>query len=116
MHMMTRSGFQPLFTNRCGVPLNSADSSTIVGDGKPFFLVSFYHGVDDRLIDRLPMPFGASGEGIDVCPPLSVQMEARMRLAGQQYGVDEVVINGGTRTSGANPGKVPRSITIKVNQ
>jgi hypothetical protein len=38
------------------------------------------------------------------------------RSLGQQYGVDEVIINGGTRTSGANPGKIPRSITIKVNQ
>ena len=57
------------------MPLNSADSSTIVGDGEPFFLVSFYHGVDDRFVDRLPMPVGASDEGIDVCPPLSVQMQ-----------------------------------------
>jgi len=37
------------------------------------------------------------------------------RTLGKQYGVDEVVINGGVRTSGANPGKTPRSITIKVN-
>jgi filamentous hemagglutinin len=38
------------------------------------------------------------------------------RTLGQQYGVDQVVINGGVRTSGANPGKTPRSIVIKVNQ
>ncbi len=44
------------------------------------------------------------------------QLRNIARALGQQYGVDEVVINGGTRTSGANPGKVPRSITIKVNQ
>ncbi|WP_230413073.1 beta strand repeat-containing protein [Paraburkholderia antibiotica] len=44
------------------------------------------------------------------------QLRNIARALGQQYGVDEVVINGGTRTSGASPGKVPRSITIKVNQ
>jgi filamentous hemagglutinin len=44
------------------------------------------------------------------------QLREVARALGQQYGADEVVINGGTRTSGANPGKVPRSITIKVNQ
>jgi filamentous hemagglutinin len=43
------------------------------------------------------------------------QLRNIARALGQQYGVDEVVINGGTRTSGASPGKVPRSITIKVN-
>jgi len=39
-----------------------------------------------------------------------------VRTLGQQYGVDEVIIKGGTRTTGANPGKVPRTIIIKVNQ
>lgn len=43
------------------------------------------------------------------------QLRNIARALGEQYGVDEVVINVGTRTSGANPGKVPRSITIKVN-
>ena len=33
------------------------------------------------------------------------QLRNIARALGQQYGVDEVVINGGTRTSGANPGK-----------
>jgi len=36
------------------------------------------------------------------------------RVLGQQFSVDEVVINGGDRTSGANVGKTPRPITIKV--
>ncbi|CAB3789742.1 hypothetical protein LMG28138_02874 [Pararobbsia alpina] len=43
------------------------------------------------------------------------QLRNIARALGQQYGVDKVIINGGTRTSGASPGKVPRSITIKVN-
>ena len=44
------------------------------------------------------------------------ELRSVARALGQQYGVDEVVINGGERTSGANIGKNPRPITIKVNQ
>ena len=37
------------------------------------------------------------------------------RTLGEKYGVDEVIIQGGIRRSGANIGKVPRPIVIKVN-
>jgi uncharacterized protein RhaS with RHS repeats len=36
------------------------------------------------------------------------------RKVGEAYGASEVKIQGGTRTTGANPGKEPREITIKV--
>ncbi|OQR32240.1 hypothetical protein BWR15_20270 [Pseudomonas sp. T] len=36
------------------------------------------------------------------------------RELGAANGVSEVIIKGGTRTTGANPGKVPRDIRIKV--
>ncbi|MGS4987765.1 hypothetical protein ACVDG9_07370 [Roseibium sp. RP-7] len=38
------------------------------------------------------------------------------RDLGKQQGVDQVVIKGGTRTTGANPGHTPRDIIIRVNE
>ena len=43
------------------------------------------------------------------------ELRQAARALGRQYGVDEVVINGGDRTSGAKPGKASRPVTIKVN-
>jgi len=34
---------------------------------------------------------------------------------GRQQGVKNVIVNGGKRTTGANPGKTPRPIKIKVD-
>lgn len=38
------------------------------------------------------------------------------RDLGRQHGVDSVIIRGGRRTTGANPGKIPGDITIKVHE
>jgi len=38
------------------------------------------------------------------------------RDLGRQHGVEQVVIRGGVRTTGANPGHKPRDITIRVDQ
>jgi len=38
------------------------------------------------------------------------------RDLGRQHDVGSVVVKGGTRTTGANPGKIPKDITIKVDQ
>ena len=38
------------------------------------------------------------------------------RLLGKQEGVDQVVIQGGRRTTGANPGKIHRDITFTVGE
>ncbi len=37
------------------------------------------------------------------------------RHLGREQGVQRVLIEGGTRTTGANPGHVPRRIEIKMN-
>jgi len=38
------------------------------------------------------------------------------RSLSQQYGAKEVVIQGGTRTTGANPGQRPREIIIRIDK
>lgn len=38
------------------------------------------------------------------------------RLLGWQQGVEGVTIFGGTRTTGAKPGKVPRPIKVRVQE
>lgn len=38
------------------------------------------------------------------------------RDLGRQQGVDQVVIRGGIRTTGANPGHTPRDIIVRVNE
>jgi hypothetical protein len=37
------------------------------------------------------------------------------RQLGREQGVNRVLIEGGTRTTGANPGHTPQRIEIKVN-
>ena len=38
------------------------------------------------------------------------------REFGRQYFAESVIIQGGVRTTGANPGRVPRSIVISVRE
>ncbi|HEY2849474.1 MAG TPA: RHS repeat-associated core domain-containing protein, partial [Gemmatimonadaceae bacterium] len=42
------------------------------------------------------------------------EMRAVVQEFGRQQGATEVIINGAARTTGANPGSVPRSITVQV--
>ena len=37
------------------------------------------------------------------------------KLIGREQGAAKVIIEGGTRTTGVNPGHTPRAIEIKVN-
>lgn len=38
-----------------------------------------------------------------------------VRELGKQQGAKEVVIKGGERTTGANPGKTPKPVRVKVD-
>lgn len=43
------------------------------------------------------------------------ELRTLARQLGQKYRVKEVIIEGGKRTTGANPGKIPKPIKVKVN-
>jgi hypothetical protein len=43
------------------------------------------------------------------------ELKELARDFGRQQGVKEILVEGGRRTTGANPGKVPRPIRIKVD-
>ncbi|MCL1633814.1 hypothetical protein M2650_04035 [Luteimonas sp. SX5] len=44
------------------------------------------------------------------------ELKQLARALGQQQGAESVIIKGGVRTTGANPGKVPIEIKVKVDQ
>lgn len=44
------------------------------------------------------------------------ELREAAREIGSAYGASEVLIQGGERSSGANPGHTPRDISIKVNK
>ena len=44
------------------------------------------------------------------------EIRAYARLLGRQMGVSALEIHGGTRTTGARPGKVPRPVVIAVQE
>ncbi|MGH2585926.1 MAG: hypothetical protein ACRDJE_13520 [Dehalococcoidia bacterium] len=44
------------------------------------------------------------------------ELYAMARAIGHQLGVSQLVIQGGVRTTGANPGRMPRPIVLRVSE
>ncbi|MCP4120805.1 MAG: hypothetical protein GY751_03550, partial [Bacteroidetes bacterium] len=58
---------------------------------------------------------GAHIDGLSPGKSSITELKDFARELGRQQGVKEVIVRGGRRTTGANPGKVPRPIRIKVD-
>jgi RHS repeat-associated protein len=54
-------------------------------------------------------------EGMFGGPALIKELRAAAKQLGKMMGVDEVVVEGGVRRSGANPGHTPPAFRVKVN-
>lgn len=94
------------------VPVNRL-GSVLTGDGvilRPMSVIANVSKEGNQLVLR-GMHIDGPGAGSSNLG----QLRDVARALGREYGVREVVIYGGQRTTGANPGKIPRPIVIRVN-
>lgn len=89
------------------------DTVRLVGDGpkgRIEVIARMTRTGDTLVLDGLHADGGGPGsQGLG-------EIRAFARQLGRQEGAKRVEVRGGTRTTGANPGKVPRPITFDVEE
>jgi len=111
------AGAEPVWVhNNCGKTPRIVDRDedtieyAITGrNGSEVTVITNHRIVGDRLILE-GLHIDGAGRGTSSVR----ELREVARAVGKQNGVKEVVIRGGTRTTGANPGHIPREIKVRI--
>ncbi len=103
-------------------PAPSLTIRVVEQDGNTFEIECFIDKIQLLAITELEMDnrdlivtgLHIAGPGQGAVSPRLLRHAARE--LGRQWGADRVIIEGGIRTTGANPGHKPRTVTIRVEQ